>query len=136
MNDVAAPISDLIVRFYEDLWNAWDDAAVEHVLAADFAFRGTLGAETVGRDGWRSYRDTIRSAAPDFRNEILDLVVDGERGAARLRYTGTHQGPMLGIAATGRPFVYHGAAFFDAHAGLLVRAWVLGDLDGLRQQLA
>jgi len=104
-------------------------------LTENFAFRGTLGAETVGRDGWRRYRDTVRHAAPDFTNDIVDLVVEGDRAAARLRYTGTQRGPLLGLPATGRLFTYEGAAFFRVQSGLLAQAWVLGDLDDLRRQL-
>lgn len=133
--DSTTTIAELVRRFYQRLWNAWDDEVVEATLAEAFTFRGTLGNETVGRDGWRGYRDAIRRAAPDFTNEVVDLVVDGERAAARMRYTGTHRGPLLGLNGTGRAFVYDGAAFFQAHGGLLASAWVLGDLDSLRRQL-
>lgn len=127
---------DLVARFYHRLWNAWDDDAVEDTLAADFRFRGSLGDQTEGRDGWRRYRDKIRSGSHDFRNEIVDLVVDGDRVAARLRYSGTHSGPLLGIEATGRAFSYAGAAFFTVAGNRLAEAWVLGDLAGLRAQLS
>jgi steroid delta-isomerase-like uncharacterized protein len=125
----------LVERFYAELWNRWDDAAVDRVLADDFTFRGSLGGETRGRAGWRAYRDRVRAGSADFRNEIVDLVVDGDRAAARLSYTGTHSAPLLGIAATGRRFRYSGAAFFTAADGRLIAAWVLGDLAGLRGQL-
>jgi steroid delta-isomerase-like uncharacterized protein len=128
-------VSGLVRRFYDDLWNRWDDGAVDEVLAADFAFRGSLGATTVGRDAWRSYRDTVRAGSADFHNEVLLLVADGEHAAARLRYSGTHTGPLLGVPATGRSFAYDGAAFFTARDGRLVDAWVLGDLDALGEQL-
>lgn len=105
------------------------------MLAADFRFRGSLGEETSGREGWRAYRDQVRRAAPDFHNEVVDLLVSGERGAARLRYSGTHRGELLGLPATGRAFVYEGAAFFAAREGRLAEAWVIGDLDGLRRRL-
>ena len=132
---MTATVRELVGRFYDELWNAWDDAAVDDVLAPDFAFRGSLGAETVGRDGWRGYRDTVRAGSADFHNAVASLVVDGERAAARLHYSGTHTGPLAGIPATGRRFTYAGAAFFEARDGLLVSAWVLGDLAGLRAQL-
>ena len=99
------------------LWNRWDDEAVEDVLAEDFAFRGSMGTRTQGRDGWRGYRDAIRRGAPDFRNEITELVADGQRAAARLSYTGHHAGPLAGLTATGRQFEYAGAAFFTARDG-------------------
>ncbi len=132
---MASRIDALIEMFYEELWNRWNDAAVDGTLAEAFEFRGSLGQTTAGRDGWRAYRDTIRAGSADFHNEVLDLVCEGRRAAARLRYTGTHTGPLLGLPATGRRFEYAGAAFFAAHEGLLVSAWVLGDLEGLRRRL-
>lgn len=125
----------LVARFYRELWNAWDDEAVDAVLAAQFRFRGSLGTETEGLTEWRAYRDGVRAGAADFHNEIVDLVVDGHRAAARLLYTGTHTGPLAGIEATGRRFGYAGAAFFVSERGRLVQAWVLGDLTSLVREL-
>jgi hypothetical protein len=50
----------LVIRFYDRLWNHWDDAEVEDILAPDITFRGSLGQTTVGCAGWHSYRDDIR----------------------------------------------------------------------------
>ena len=83
---------DLIERFYARAWNSWDDAAVTSLLDERFVFRGSLGDEVTGRNGFRGYRDKVRAAFPDFHNEILDLVVEGDRAAVRLRYTGHHRG--------------------------------------------
>jgi predicted ester cyclase len=132
---VVASTSELVRSFYEDLWNRWDDALVDAVLSPGFAFRGSLGTTTSGRDGWRSYRDTVRAGSADFDNEVVTLVCDGDGAAARLRYSGTHTGTLLGLPATGRRFEYAGAAFFTAERGLLASAWVLGDLTALRGQL-
>jgi predicted ester cyclase len=126
---------DLVRRFYKRLWNAWDDDAVEAILAPTFAFRGSLGAETQGWEGWRAYRDQVRNGSPDFRNQVIDMVCENDRAAVRLECSGHHLGPLIGIEATGRRFRYSAAAFFQAEAGLLTDAWVLGDLDALRGQL-
>jgi steroid delta-isomerase-like uncharacterized protein len=129
-------VHDVVRSFYDDLWNSWDDSLVDTVLSPRFEFRGSLGTATVGRDGWRSYRDTIRAGSSDFHNQVVTLVCEGEAAAARLLYTGTHTGPLLGLPATGRGFEYAGAAFFTVADGLLESAWVLGDLEGLRDQLS
>jgi steroid delta-isomerase-like uncharacterized protein len=126
----------LVRRFYADLWNRWDEAAVEDLLDEDFTFRGSLGDEVSGRDGFRGYRDKIRAAFPDFRNEIVDLIIEGERAAARLRYAGHQKGEILGAPASGAFVSYSGAAFFTARDGRLREVWVLGDVDHLRRQLA
>lgn len=128
---------DLLVRrFYADLWNRWDDTGVDRILSDGFVFRGSLGTETVGRDGWLEYRDGVRAGAEDFHNQVITLVVDGRAAAARLLYTGTHTGPLADLPATGRRFAYAGAAFFTSDGERLTSAWVLGDLADLRAQLS
>src|SRR5262245_61654008 len=76
--------SALVRRFYDDLWNRWDDALVPSVLSPDFSFRGSLGTSTHGLAEWRAYRDTVRAGSSDFHNAVVDLVVDGPSAAARL----------------------------------------------------
>ncbi len=125
----------LVRRFYEQAWNLWDDAVVDLILAPDFSFRGSLGDEVRGRDGWRAYRDKIRQEVPDFHNEIVELVTAPGRAAARLRYTGHHRGTLLGHEGRGQPIEYAGAAFFTCGDDMLRTAWVLGDLDTLRRQV-
>lgn len=135
---IAGDTEALVRRFYQQLWNQWDDGAVAATLSEDFTFRGSLGDETFGRPGWRSYRDQVRAGSADFHNEIVELVCQPERAAARVRCSGHHTGPLLGWppAAPPRPFSYDVAAFFRVSDGLLTDAWVLGDLDHLRRQLA
>lgn len=128
-------IREQLVRFYEGMWNRWDDSLVEAVLAEDFLFRGSLGVEVVGHQGWREYRDAVRAGSSDFFNEIVSMVIEGDRAAARLEYSGTHDGPLLDLPATGRRFRYSGAAFFVAGRGQLLSGWVLGDLRTLETQL-
>lgn len=126
----------MVRTFYQQAWNLWDDTVVDGLLSPDFGFRGSLGDEVRGRDGWRGYREKIRQAVPDFHNEIVDLVTAPGRAAVRLRYTGHHQGVMLGQQGRGQPIDYSGAAFFTCSKHHLDTAWVLGDLDSLRRQIA
>jgi steroid delta-isomerase-like uncharacterized protein len=125
----------LVERYYARLWNAWDDEAVEELLAEDFTFRGSLGDTVTGHQGFRSYRDKVRAAFPDFHNEIVDFVSDDDRAAARLHYTGRHHGVLFGVAGTGKPIAYDGAGFFTIRDGRIASLWVLGDQAALRAQL-
>ena len=133
---MAADLDERLVRrYYVDAWNRWDDAVVDTLLAEDFSFRGSLGDEVVGPDGWRGYRDMVRQAAPDFHNEIVDLIAAAGRVAVRLRYSGHHHGGLLGYPGRGQRFEYSGAAFFRCSGERISSAWVLGDIDALRRQL-
>jgi predicted ester cyclase len=78
----------------------------------------------------------VRAGSADFHNQIIELVCDGQRAAARLLYSGTRTGLLLGLSATQRRFEYVDAAFFAADSRRLTSAWILGDLDALRRQLS
>ena len=130
-----APIAELVRRFYNDVWDRWDDEAVDQLLAEDFIFHGSLGDEERGRDGFRAYRDKLRAVFPNFRNEIVYLVAEGERAAVRLRCSGRHEGELFAIAPTGRSVTYEATAFLRSRANQLCEVWALGDLVGLRAQL-
>jgi predicted ester cyclase len=132
---IVSDTHDLVRSFYDDLWNRCDDSRVAAVLSPTFEFRGSLGAVSIGRDGWLDYRTVVRSGSSDFHNEIVSLVCEDDRAAARLLYTGTHTGHLLGYPPTRRRFEYAGAAFFTVADGRLASAWVLGDLVALREQL-
>ena len=125
----------LIERYYHELWNRWDLGIVDDLLAPDVRFHGSLGVAVEGAEGFRRYVQMVRDAFPDFHNTIEDLVAEDDRVAARLRYTGTHSGPLFGIAATGKRVEYAGLALFQIKAGQVVSGFVLGDLNGLMQQM-
>lgn len=126
----------LVGRFYEVAWTCWDNSVVDELLCADVVFRGSLGDEVVGRDGWRAYRDKVRAAVPDFRNEDVDVVVSPGRAAVCLRCTGHHRGLSVGVAGSGGAICDAATAFFTVADGCVRTAWVLGDLDELRRQIA
>jgi hypothetical protein len=70
-------ILHLVSEFYERLWNAWDDEVVGPTLAPGFTFRGSLGQRTSGRDGWRAYRDLIRTGRRFTYAGAAFLTADG-----------------------------------------------------------
>ena len=56
---MAASIARLIERFYGERRNRWNGATVDDTLSPDFRFRGSLGRQTLGRQGWRQCRDLV-----------------------------------------------------------------------------
>lgn len=127
---------DLLRRYYEALWNHWDFALADELIAESVVFRGSLGISVQGREGFKEYMRTVRRAFPDFHNRIEDLIAENDRVAARLTYTGTHEGEVLGFAPTGRQVSYAGVALFRLIEDRVAEGWVSGDVHGLAQQLA
>lgn len=126
----------IIRRYYEELWNPWNLEAANALISPEIEFRGSLGITVQGIDGFLSYVSTVRSAFPDFHNQVEDLVAEGDKVAARLTYTGTHQGEMFGLKPAGKAITYSGIAVFRISGDKIVEGWVMGDRWGLFQQLS
>jgi steroid delta-isomerase-like uncharacterized protein len=125
----------LIQRYYNELWNTWNFALADELLAADISFRGSLGAEMRGREAFRCYMRQVQAAFPDFHNSIEQLVEESDHIVGRLTYSGTHLGEIFGVLPTGRQISYGGAAFFRIADRRIAQGWVLGDVVGLLSQL-
>jgi len=125
----------LVRRYYDDLWNRWDLALADEIVAEDISFRGSLGVTLRGREGFKRYVETVRSAFPDFENRIEELIAEGDQVVARLTYRGTHRGELFGSAPTGKRVEYTGVGIFRLREGQIVEAWILGDTLALMRQV-
>ena len=88
-------------RLY-DLINAGDIDGFGELLAEDFIeHEETPGLEPT-KEGVKQFFRMYKAAFPDLRMEAQDILVSGDKGVARARATGTHQGEFLGMPATGK----------------------------------
>lgn len=131
----AAECRALVHRYYEELWNGWQLDLADEILAPDLRFRGSLGTSVETRDEFLGYLLGIRQAMPDFHNEIELLVAQDDAAAARLTYSGTHEGELFGVAGSGHRISYQGAAFFHIADDVIGEIWTLGDMSAVRRQL-
>lgn len=131
MNELRSQVE----RFYRDLWDNHDKEAIPEVLHEDFTFRGSLGLEKRGHLGFAEYVDMVHEALGEYKCTIDDLVVDPPRVFARMSFAGTHRGPFMGYAPTGKKVSWAGAALFTFRGCKIAEVWVLGDLKVLEAQL-
>jgi predicted ester cyclase/ribosomal protein S18 acetylase RimI-like enzyme len=125
----------ILDRYYEEMWNPWNFALADELIAPEIRFRGSLAVQVKGLEGFKDYMRFVQSAFPDFSNTIEETVCEGSRIAARLTYRGTHGGELFGISATGKRIAYSGAAIFQLARGQITQGWVLGDTAELIRQL-
>ena len=123
-------------RFYDEVWNRHDLTRLDDILHGEFKFRGSLGTEVSGHAGFAAYVDGVHASLADYRCDILDMVEEGPKLVARMRFHGVHRGPLLGHPATGRRVEWAGSAHFTFADGRIAELWVLGDLYGLVRQIA
>jgi steroid delta-isomerase-like uncharacterized protein len=65
-----------------------------------------------GEAAVRAYFAESRGAFPDQRNELISLRHADDAVIVEFWLLGTHRGPLMGLAPTGRPFRCQMTAFF------------------------
>jgi len=126
---------EAVAAFYDRIWNRLDKAAIAELIHPDFTFRGSLGPTMTGHAAFADYVDMVVGALAGYRCTVRDLVSEGDRAFARMHFEGIHRGPFMGFAPTGRRVEWAGAALFTLKDGKIADLWVLGDVNGLREQL-
>jgi steroid delta-isomerase-like uncharacterized protein len=124
----------LVTRYYDEVLNQRNLAALDDLLAPDFA--SWLPDRT--RLGRAEYRDAVlasHQAFPDLVVEVLDQLAEGDKVATRWRASGTHRGPFAGIPATGRLVRITAMHLHRVVDGKLTEHWEEIDLLRLMRQL-
>jgi len=88
-----------------------------------------------GPDGVKSLIREMRTAFPDLRMTVEDLVVSGDKVWARLRCRGTHKGPLMGIPPTGRSIDTTALEVCRMKDGQIVEHWGVPDRFAAMTQL-
>jgi predicted ester cyclase len=95
---------------------------------------GYAGVEP-GLAGIRTFYEAFWAAFPDVRITAEDFVEQGDKLACRFVCRGTHRGPFLGVAATGRPVEFSGMTILAFRDGRCVERWSQADFLTVLQQI-
>jgi len=122
-------------KFYSEIWDNKSFEEIPNILHEDFSFRGSLGEEKNGHEGFKEYVNYVHSALSNYKCVIEELVVQPEKAFAKMTFTGIHDSDFMDYPATGRQLSWVGAALFTFSRQKISGLWVLGDLKSLEKQL-
>jgi steroid delta-isomerase-like uncharacterized protein len=88
-------------RMY-DLLNSGDIDGFGEALADDFVEHEETPGLAPTKDGVLEFFQIQRAAFPDLRMEPQDVLASDDKIIMRSKLTGTHQGELMGIPATGK----------------------------------
>lgn len=134
-DEIAATNKGLVRRFYKEVFGDWNMALVDEVVSPRFVSHDWPEGGPTGPRAFRDFYSAIRSAVPNARYEVDDLIAEGDKVVVRWRMLGTHTGDFRGIGATGRDIVLEGIAIYRVEGGKLVERWVVTDLYGLLEKI-
>jgi steroid delta-isomerase-like uncharacterized protein len=126
---------ELVRRFYKEVYGDWNMALVDEVVSPRFISHDWPKGSPTGPQGFRDFYSAIRSALPDARYEVDDLIAADDKVIVRWRLLGTHKGAFRGIAPSGRPIALKGIAIYRVEGGKLMERWVVTDLYGVLEEI-
>ena len=74
-------------------------------------------------------------AFPDLHVTVEDLIAEGDKIVGRVTLTGTHQGELMGIPATGKKVSFSEILIIRISNGKAVEQWEVADTMSMMQQL-
>jgi steroid delta-isomerase-like uncharacterized protein len=121
-------------RTYEELLNGGNLAVAEELVAPNFVNHEAPPVKDLGPESMRGVATMLRTAFPDLHFEIEELVAEGDTVAGRVTMRGTHEGPLMGMPATGRTVRQDHMHFVRFRDGKAVEHWgVRDDVTMMRQ---
>jgi predicted ester cyclase len=100
-------------------------------LTKDAQFHaGTVGDFT-GRVTVAGVLASIVAAIPDLHADVQDIFGHGDEVVVRLVVTGTQEGPLLGIPATGRHLQWDAIDLYRLKGGKISQEWASEDLTAI-----
>ena len=124
-----------IRQWVEDVWNGGNLDRIDAVLAPDYVMHSPGAPDVAGPEGFRHYVTMYRSALPDMRMVIEDMVAEGDKVAWRVVTHGHQTGPLMELPPTGRAASVAVVIISRFAAGRWAEDWVLLDTFGMLQQM-
>ena len=128
----------VVQRFYDEVINGKNLDVLDEIMADNYVDHSLIYGGEIGKEGYRRAAlatPGILTAFPDFRNDVDDLIAEGDKVACRWTASGTHEGEFMGVAATGKYFEWGGITIFRLENGKIAERWPMQDRLTMMQQL-
>ena len=124
-------------RLYEEVFTAGMIAEADDLIAAEYVGYDPPDSPTPlrGPMALKQVAERMALAFPDRRFVTEAVIAEGDLVAARVTLAGTHTGPFLDAAPTGRRVAITGTVTYRLVGGKIVASWGNWDNLGLLRQL-
>jgi predicted ester cyclase len=130
-HESAAANIRVVQAFLHDVLDGHHGDHAANYLTADAQFHaGTVGDFT-GRATVAGVLGGVVAAIPDLHANVQDIFGHGDEVVVRLVVTGTQQGPLLGIPATGRHLEWDAIDLYRLRGGKISQEWASEDLTAI-----
>jgi steroid delta-isomerase-like uncharacterized protein len=125
-------------RLYEEVFNQGNFDVADELIGANVVEHQQqpgVTPDAAGPELVKQIARFFRTAFPDLQIIVNDLIVEGDRVAARVTITGTHQGELMGIPPTGKRVEVSSIDIIRYEDGKAAEHWGETDIMSMMQQL-
>src|SRR4051794_35542854 len=132
----SAEAKEIVRRWNEEGWSGGKYDLAYEIISPEMKVHGAGGqAVGMGPDGLIDLIRTWRTAFPDGKMTVDDLIVDGDLVGIRNTWHGTHTADFYGIPPTGKEVHVTSIGIDRVKDGQVVEGWGELDMVGMMQQL-
>ncbi len=125
----------LVGRLADEVLTRHNLAALDEIFHADYVEDEPPPGMGPGLDGLRQWLAMWIEAFPDVRWTVEEQIADEDRVWSRSTWQGTHQGPFLGVPATGKSVTVAAWTIDRFAGGKIAESRIIMDALGMMQQL-
>jgi predicted ester cyclase len=134
--EIMSASPDAVMRqWFQEVWNERREEAIDRLMAPDAKVHGLAGAPIDGPEGFKPFHRAMCGAFGEFKVEVVQTVVEGDRIAAHCHVVGRHVGDGLGGKPTGRAVDFWGTTIARVRDGRIVEGWNTFDFLTMYQQV-
>ena len=121
MSDLNGKNKALMRRIYEEMWNGRKPALAEEIF--------------VRPEGVERFVRQFLLAFPDLQHTVEEMIAEGDRVAVRFSARGTHAGPWMQFAPTGKSIYYTGVTLATIAEDKIIEHYTWWDRASLIEQI-
>ena len=123
-------------RYFLDAFEQGNIDLLDELLAPDYVNHTPATPDLpTGPEGVKGVVTMFRSAMPDLRVLIEDMIAEGDKVATRYTLEGTHEGELFGVPPTGQRLSIESITVERVSDGKIIEHWRITDELGMMQQL-
>jgi steroid delta-isomerase-like uncharacterized protein len=123
-----------VMRLLEEGLNRGNESVIDELIAPNYV-SGEGDVSAAGPEGFKAIAAGFRTAFPDARLTIQEIIAEGDKVVTWAVFTGTHNGPLEGIPPTGKQVRVKDVDLWRVENGKVVETLTHFDQLGMLQQL-
>jgi predicted ester cyclase len=134
----------IIRRSIDKIFNQGNLALADELYDPHYIFHEANSPDLHGPEGLKELVTIMRTAFPDMKTTIDNMIAEENQVVTHFRFTGTHQGPFYGtnlsgdqliLSPTGKQIATESVLISRFADGKIIEDWEIYDALGMRRQL-